>query len=84
VRKTTTNQSEAPRTVSARKTHRRSPTPISVALITRVTLELGRTETGVYVHTHFETAIAAFEQDVRRVAELLQGCQSQLKEDESR
>ena len=48
-----TIQSEAPATVSARKAHR-SPTPISVTLVAKVTLELGRTENGTYSHARFE------------------------------
>jgi hypothetical protein len=71
-------QSEAPATVSARKTYR-PPTPISVALVTKVTLELGRTEDGTYSHARFETAIPDFEKDIQRTTELLQGCQSVLK-----
>jgi hypothetical protein len=71
-------QSEAPATVSPQKTHR-PPTPVSAALVAKVTLELGRTEAGVYDHARFETAVTAFEQDVRRVTQLLQGCQLTLK-----
>jgi hypothetical protein len=71
-------QSEAPATVSARKTYR-PPTPVSTALVCKVTLELGRTENGTYSHARFETLIPDFEKDIQRTNELLQGCQSALK-----
>jgi hypothetical protein len=71
-------ESEIPATVSARKSYR-PPTPISVALVTKVALELGRTEDGTYSHTRFETLIPDFEKDIQRTTELLQGCQSVLK-----
>jgi len=71
-------QSEALATVSARKTHR-PPTPVSAALVAKVTLELGRTEDGTYSHERFEKVLPDFEKDVQRTTELLQGCQSVLK-----
>jgi len=65
-------QSEVPATVSARKTYR-PLTAISVALVTKVTLELGRTEDGTYSHARFETVVPDFEKDIQRTTELLQG-----------
>jgi hypothetical protein len=73
-----TTQSEAPATVSARKTNR-PPTPVSAALVVKVALELGRTEDGTYSHERFETVIPDFEKDLQRTTELLQGCQAALK-----
>jgi hypothetical protein len=73
-----TTQSELPATASARKTYR-TPTPVSAALVAKVTLELGRTEAGTYSHAHFETVIPDFEKDMQRTTELLQRCQSALK-----
>ena len=70
--------SETPATMSARKSYR-PPTPISVALVAKVTLELGRTEDGTYSHARFEKVLPDFEKDVQRTTELLQGCQSVLK-----
>jgi hypothetical protein len=71
-------QNGALATVSTRKISR-SATPISVALVAKTTMELGRAADGTYDHARFETAIAAFEQDVQRVTQLLQGCQLTLK-----
>ena len=73
-----TIQSEAPATVSARKTYR-PPTPVSAALVVKVTLELGRTEDGTYSHERFEKVLPDFENDLQRTTELLQRCQSALK-----
>jgi hypothetical protein len=73
------SKSKAPATRKRQKTIYRRPTPISVALVAKTTMELGRTADGTYDHAHFETVIPDFEKDIERVTELLQGCQSVLK-----
>jgi len=74
-----TTKNSKSKTTARQKTIHRPPTPVSAALVAKVTLELGRTEDGTYSHERFEKVLPDFEKDVQRTTELLQGCQSVLK-----
>jgi hypothetical protein len=77
--KTTTKNSKSKALATVARKSYRAPTAISTSLAANVALQLGRSESGVYDHTRFETNYLHFETDLERAVGLLQKCLARLK-----